>query len=100
MRIRVFAAGRARIHRRITPELSDSSHRDDVELTARGQGGVGRDHCRPRLPEHVRRGDAGARVLRHDLGREDRTVVELDAAAGIDDLDVRAPLLFGEAAAR
>lgn len=77
----------ARVPAQVMPaELADGADGDDVELVAEREQGVGGEHG-PRLLEDVRVGHPALGMLRHDVGGQHRPVVQLNAAAGVDDLD-------------
>lgn len=76
-----------RVPARVMPaELADGADGDNVELVAERKQGVGGENS-PRLAEDVRVGDAALGVPRHYVGGQHRPVVQLYAAAGVDDLD-------------
>lgn len=66
---------------------------DDVEDVAGLEQGLGPDDD-PGETEDVAARDEVARVLGHDLGREDGMAVDLDIAAGVDELEHRLSLLL------
>lgn len=70
------------------PKLANSAHGDDVELLAWQELGIRCDDG-PGLVEDVGMGNPTSGVMRHDLRRQDRPLVVLDMATGVDDLDER-----------